>query len=93
MIGTEKYIVCRVANVKNVVTGLEGAAIQPIEEELFVSLSEDMDIIIMDAAAVKNIKPLYTENPAMFDNAKPGRTAKFIWKWPTTPITPTVRLH
>ena len=70
MIGTEKYIVCRVANVKNVVTGLEGAAIQPIEEELFVSLGEDMDIIIMDAAAVKNIKPLYAENPAMFDTCK-----------------------
>ena len=70
MIGTEKYIVCRVANVKNVVTGLEGAAIQPIEEELFISLSEDMDIIIMDAAAVKNIRPLYAENPAMFDTCK-----------------------
>ena len=70
MVGTEKYIVCRVANVKNVVTGLEGAAIQPIEEELFVSLGEDMDMIIMDAAAVKNIKPLYEENPAMFDTCK-----------------------
>ena len=70
MIGTEKYIVCRVANVKNLVTGLEGAAIQPIEEELFISLSEDMDIIIMDAAAVKNIRPLYAENPAMFDTCK-----------------------
>ena len=70
MIGTDKYIVCRVANVKNVVTGLEGAAIQPIEEELFVSLGENMDIIIMDAAAVKNIKPLYAENSKMFDTCK-----------------------
>ena len=29
-----------------------------------------MDIIIMDAAAVKNIKPLYAEDPAMFDTCK-----------------------
>ena len=27
-------------------------------------------MIIMDAAAVKNIKPLYEENPAMFDTCK-----------------------
>ena len=70
MIGTEKYIVFQVANVRNAVTGLEGPAIQPIEEELFVSLGEDMDIIILDAAAVKNIKPLYAETPDMFDTCK-----------------------
>jgi iron complex transport system substrate-binding protein len=29
-----------------------------------------MDIMIMDAAAVKNIKPLYTEDPTMFDTCK-----------------------
>ncbi len=29
-----------------------------------------MDIIIMDAAAVKNIKPLYAEDPTMFDACK-----------------------
>ena len=70
MTGTEKYIGFRVANIKNAVTGLEGPAIQAIEEEKFVAIGEDMDIIIMDAAAVKNIKPLYTENPAMFDTCK-----------------------
>ena len=70
MIGTDKYIVFKVANIKNAVTGIEGPAIQAIEEEKFVSVGEDMDVIIMDAAAVKNIKPLYTENPAMFDTCK-----------------------
>ena len=70
MIGTDKYIVFKVANIKNAVTGIEGAAIQPIEEEKFVSVGEDMDIIVMDAAAVKNIKPLYAENPALFDTCK-----------------------
>ncbi len=44
--------------------------IQAIEEEKFVALGDDMDIIIMDAAAVKNIKPLYAEDPTMFDACK-----------------------
>ena len=73
MTGTEKYIGFKVANIKNVVTGVDGPAIQAIEEEKFVAIGEDMDIIIMDAAAVKNIKPLYAENPAMFDTCKAWR--------------------
>ena len=67
---SQNYISFNVANVKNVVTDLEAPGIQAIEEEKFVALGEDMDIIIMDAAAVKNIKPLYAENPAMFDTCK-----------------------
>lgn len=58
------------ANVRNVVTGLEAPGIQPIEEEKFVALGQDMDIIVMDAAAVKNIKPLFAEDSAMFDSCK-----------------------
>ena len=33
-----------------------------------------MDIIVMDAAAVKNIKPLYQEDPTMFDSCKAWQT-------------------
>ena len=66
----QNYISFQVANVKNVVEGLEAPGIQAIEEEKFVALGEDTDIIIMDAAAVKNIMPLYAENPAMFDTCK-----------------------
>ena len=66
----QNYISFTVAHVKNVVTDLEAPGIQAIEEEKFVALGEDMDIIIMDAAAVKNIKPLYAENPDMFDICK-----------------------
>ena len=55
----QNYISFNVANVKN--------------EEKFVALGEDMDIIIMDAAAVKNIKPLYAETPDMFDTCKAWR--------------------
>lgn len=66
----QNYISFNIANVRNVVTDLEKDGIQAIEEEKFVALGEDMDIIIMDAAAVKNIKPLYAEDPTMFDSCK-----------------------
>ncbi len=66
----ENYICLKVAGVKNVVSGLGMTGIGPIEEEEFVELSEQMDILIMDAAAVKNIKPLYAEDPTMFDTCK-----------------------
>ena len=66
----ENYVSCQVANVKNTVSGLGIQGVGPIEEEKFVELGEQMDIIIMDAAAVKNIKPLYAEDPTMFDTCK-----------------------
>ena len=66
----ESYISFEIAGVKNVLKDLGIQGIGPIEEEKFVELGENMDIIIMDAAAVKNIKPLYGEDPAMFDTCK-----------------------
>ena len=66
----ENYICLQVAGVKNVVNDLGIEGIGPIEAEKFVDLGEEMDIIIMDAAAVKNIKPLYAEDPTLFDTCK-----------------------
>ena len=66
----ENYVSFQIAGVKNVLSGLGIQGIGPIEEEKFVELGEQMDIIIMDAAAVKNIKPLYAEDPTMFDTCK-----------------------
>ena len=66
----ENYVSFEIAGVKNVVSGLGMEGIGPIEEEKFVELGEKMDIIIMDAAAVKNIKPLYAEDKTMFDTCK-----------------------
>ena len=43
---------------------------EDVEKEKFVALGSDMDIIIMDAAAVKNIKPLYKEDKTLFDSCK-----------------------
>ena len=63
----------QVAGIKNVVSDLGIQGIGPIEDEKFVELGEQMDIIIMDAAAVKNIKPLYAEDPTMFDTCKAWR--------------------
>lgn len=66
----QNYISFNIAGVRNIVTDLEKDGIQAIEEEKFVALGEDMDIMIMDAAAVKNIIPLYQEDPTMFDTCK-----------------------
>ena len=66
----ENYISFQIANIKNVVSGLSMEGVGAIEEEKFVALGDEMDIIIMDAAAVKNIKPLYAEDPTMFDTCK-----------------------
>ena len=66
----ENYVSFQIAGVKNVVSGLGIQGVNPIEEEKFVELGQQMDIIIMDAAAVKNIKPLYAEDKTMFDTCK-----------------------
>ena len=72
----ENYISFQIANVKNVLTDTGTQGIQPIEEEKFVSIGDDMDMIIMDAAAVKNIKPLYQEDPTMFDTCAAWRNGE-----------------
>lgn len=69
----QNYISFHVANVRNVVTDLAAPGIQPIEEEKFVALGEDIDVMIIDAAAVKNIAPLFQEDAAMFDSCKAWR--------------------
>lgn len=66
----QNYVSFNIAGVKNVVTDLENNGIQEIEEEKLVSMGEDIDIMFIDAAAVKNIKPLYAEDNTMFDSIK-----------------------
>ena len=69
----ENYVSFEIANVNNVLSGTGAQGIQPIEEEKFVALGDAMDKIILDAAAVKNILPLYQENPTLFDTCKAWR--------------------
>lgn len=66
----ESYAPFEIANVRNVLAGTGARGVQSIEEETFVSLGEDMDILVLDAAAVKNIIPLYQEDPTLFDTCK-----------------------
>ena len=73
---SQTYASFEVANIRNVVTDLGANGVQPIEEEKFVALGADIDIIVMDAAAVKNIKPLYQEDPTMFDSCKAWQTGE-----------------
>lgn len=66
----EQYVSFKVANVKNALENTGAMGVQPIEEEKFVAIGADIDIMIIDAAAVKNIKPLYAEDSTMFDTVK-----------------------
>ena len=66
----ENFVSFQVANVKSAVTGLGAPGIQAIEKEKFEAIGKDMDIMIIDAAAVKNIKPLFAQDNAMFDSSK-----------------------
>lgn len=66
----QSYATFRVANIRNVVTDLATDGIQPIEAEKFAALGGSMDIMLIDAAAVKNIAPLYQEDPTLLDTCK-----------------------
>lgn len=66
----ENYVSFQVANVKNVLSGTGIQGIGPIEAEKFVEIGDSTDIMILDAAAVKNIKPLYQEDSTLFDTCK-----------------------
>ncbi|MDO4543669.1 MAG: ABC transporter substrate-binding protein [Clostridia bacterium] len=66
----QNYIGFSIANVNNVIEGLAADGIQPIEEEKFVAIGGDTDIMIIDAAAIKNIQPLYLQDNSMFAGNK-----------------------
>lgn len=66
----QSYATFRVTNIRNVVNDLATDGIQPIEAEKFAALGGSMDIMLIDAAAVKNIAPLYQEDPTLLDTCK-----------------------
>ena len=66
----QNYAPFNISNINNIVTDLSKDGIQGIEIEKFLDLAPDMDIMIVDAAAVKNIKPKYQADPTMFDTCK-----------------------
>ena len=72
----QNYAPFNVAKINNVVTGLANNGIQAIEEEKFVELSSEMDIMIIDAAAIKNIKTLSEDKLNMIKNTKAWKNDK-----------------
>ena len=72
----QNYVSLTIPHVRNVVEDRKGPVIQPIEEETFLSLGEDMDIMILDAAAIKNIAPLLREDSSLFDTCRAWRNGE-----------------
>ncbi len=66
----QNYPAFEIANVKNAVNDLANDGIQPIEKEKFEAIGKDVDLMIIDAAAIKNIKPLYSEDKNLFSSCK-----------------------
>lgn len=72
----QSYATFRVANIRNVVNDLATDGIQPIEAEKFAALGDSMGVMLIDAAAVKNIAPLYQEDPTLLDTCKAWQTGQ-----------------
>ena len=66
----QNYVPFQKAGIKNAVTDLEKNGVQAIEKEKLAALGANIDVMILDAAAVKNILPLYKEDPKLFDGIK-----------------------
>ena len=72
----ENYSTFEIAHIKNAVSRLGVKGISTIEEEKFVSVGEKTDILFLDAAAVRNIRPLYAEDPDLFDSFSAWQTGE-----------------
>ena len=73
---SQSYAAFRVANIRNAVTDLGTNAVQAIEAEKFAALGDSIDVMLIDAAAVKNIAPLYQEDPALLDTCRAWQTGQ-----------------
>ena len=72
----EPFKVAHINNICDAEGNLAKDGIQAIEKEKFVSLGDDIDIMILDAASVKNIKPLYKKDNTIFDSVKAWKEGK-----------------
>lgn len=66
----QNYEPFNIANINNVVKGLSKDGVQKIEKEKFEDLGSSIDKMIVDAAAMKNILPAYSEDRNLFKSCK-----------------------
>lgn len=66
----ENFAPFRAAHIKNAVSGLSAPAITKIDPEKFLSVGKEADLMIVDAAAIKNIAPAYSADPSVFESFK-----------------------
>lgn len=66
----QNYEPFNVAHINNAVSGLSKDGIGSIEKEKFESIAENIDVMIIDAAALNNISSQYSEDNTIFDTCK-----------------------
>ena len=66
----KNYAPFEVSHINNIITDTIAKNIDSIEKEKFVALSDDIDIMIIDAAAIKNIKKLSEDDLNLIKNTK-----------------------
>lgn len=66
----QNYAPFNVAKINNIVNDLAKDGIQGIEKEKFIELSLNMDVMIIDAAAIKNIKKLRADDLNIIKSTK-----------------------
>lgn len=77
----QNYEPFNVAHINNVVTDLTKDGIQKIEKEKLISLGESIDKMIIDAAAVKNIK-LNDQTKVVLESIKAWKTGEVYLQMP-----------
>ena len=70
LMSAQNYEPFNVAHIKNALDDMKVDGIQKITKEKFVSIGEKADKIIIDAAAIKNILPLFEEDKELFESTK-----------------------
>ena len=71
MTARSNYAPFQIAHIKNAITLTgPGAPQAEIEEEALVAISDDIDIMIFDSAAIRNIKPLSDKNRTVLEGIK-----------------------
>lgn len=66
----QNYFAFNVLKIDNVIIDLAKDGIQKIEYEKLISLAPTIDVLILDAAAIKNMKSIYRDNPTFLDSIK-----------------------